>query len=126
MRCLVWNGRWTAPPGWWVASETTFVPKEPSDHHTGDANNNNNHGDDGYLLVFCTAAQRSVAGSAAPDPNAEVRAETQDGRASRLYVLDAAAMDDESTRGEVAAIELPGAVPYGLHSAWVPADELIE
>ena len=66
--------------------------------------------------------------------------EASDGRASRLYVIDAksmAAADRPSSASEevlrgcevlsggaVAALSLPGAVPYGLHSCWLPYEEL--
>ena len=46
-------------------------------------------------------------------------AEAGDGRASRLYVLDAATMS------EVTVLELPGAVPYGLHSCFLPWQDLV-
>ena len=106
-------GRWNAPQGWWICSEPTFVPKTDSSSVAD--------GDDGYILVICTAAQRSAVGAAAPAEMANV--EDGDGRASRLYVIDASAMGADGAGAEVAAIALPGAVPYGLHSAWVPADE---
>jgi len=75
------RGDWTLPSGWHVVSECTFVPKIGSE--AGD-------GDRGYLLVFAT---RSSAG-AEREMAEEVAAAAEDGgRASRLYVLDAEALD---------------------------------
>jgi len=93
-------GEWTAPQDWFVVSEPTFVPKTGSD--AGD-------GDRGYLLVYAT---RSFQGR----------------RSSRLYVLDAEALSGVQ-RGDdsdpvAAVISLPGSVPYGLHSAFVPYEDL--
>ena len=55
--------------------------------------------------------------------------EASDGRASRLYVIDAKSMtaadrpssasEEVLSGGAVAALSLPGAVPYGLHSCWL-------
>ena len=98
--------QWTAPEGWWVVSEATFVPKLGSAAGLGD---------EGYLLVFTSQAREVAEGTA--------EAEDGDGRASRLYVLDGAALGDEA-RAEVAVLELPAAVPYGLHSVYVPYEEL--
>ena len=53
-----------------------------------------------FLLVFVCAAAGSGEAEAAPDR------ERADGRAARLYVLDAA-----GEMRAVAALELPGAVP---------------
>lgn len=39
---------------------------------------------------------------------------------SELIVLDAA----DVAAGPVAAADLPGLVPHGLHGAWVPRDDL--
>ena len=110
--------KWTAPAGFYLVSEPSFVPRIGSE--AGD-------GDEGYLLVFVSAA----AGSASA--RGEVR-EASDGRASRLYVLDAKSMatgdhqssasEDVLRGGAVAALSLPGAVPYGLHSCWLPYEEL--
>ena len=97
-------GRWTAPDGWWVVSEPTLVPKAGADD-AGD-------GDAGYLLVFLSMARDDAA------HEGRAEAEAGDGRASRLVVLDAATMED------AAVVALPGAVPYGLHSAWIPYEEL--
>ena len=69
--------------------------------------------DAGFLLVFVCAAAGSGEAEAAPNR------ERADGRAARLYVLDAA-----GEMRAVAALELPGAVPYGLHSAWLPVEDL--
>jgi len=108
--------RWQTPRGYYLVSEPTFLPKEGSDAADGDQ---------GYLLVWV-----STAGATAESPQ-----EASDGRAARLYVIDAASMtmhSDEGDAGEdallssgaVAALELPGAVPYGLHSCWVPYGDL--
>ena len=96
---------WTTPDGWWVVSEPTFVPKTGASA-VGD-------GDAGYLLFFCMQVEHAN-GEPLPD------SERGDGRASRLYVLDAAQLDGEPA----AVIELPGVVPYGLHSTWVPFEDL--
>ena len=69
--------QWTAPEGWWVVSEATFVPKLGSAAGLGD---------EGYLLVFTSQAREVAEGTA----------EAEDGRASRLYVLDGAALGDEA------------------------------
>ena len=71
-------------------------------------------GDEGYLLVFVCAAKGSNTAAAAATP------EPADGRIARLYVLDAKA----EGLAAVAAFELPGAVPYGLHSCWMPMEDL--
>lgn len=96
--------RWQAPAGYFLVSEPTFVPRESSPAAEGDS---------GYLLVYVTAAASSPAAESVPGR------ESSDGRASRLVVLDAAAMTEA-----VAVLELPGAVPYGLHSTWLPYEEL--
>ena len=117
-------GRWQAPRGFYLVSEPTFVPKLRSEAGRGDA---------GYLLVFVCAAKGEAAAAAGV-------VEATDGRASRLYVIDAESMlptdaasmdasppDDADpllSGGAIAAIELPGAVPYGLHSCWLPYEEL--
>jgi carotenoid cleavage dioxygenase-like enzyme len=110
-------GRWQAPEGFHLVSEPSFVPKLQSS--TGE-------GDEGYLLVYVCAAAGSEQAAA------EV-SEVTDGRAARLYVIDAEAMPapgeqrepgDPLGRGAVAALSLPGAVPYGLHSCWVPYEHL--
>mmetsp|Transcript_42478 Transcript_42478/g.137821 ORF Transcript_42478/g.137821 Transcript_42478/m.137821 type:complete len:379 (+) Transcript_42478:860-1996(+) len=98
------RARWQAPDGFYLVSEPTFVPKAGSAPGDGDA---------GFLLVFVCAAAGSGEAEAAPNR------ERVDGRAARLYVLDAA-----GDMGAVAALELPGAVPYGLHSAWLPVEDL--
>jgi len=110
--------KWTAPKGFYLVSEPSFVPRVGSE--AGD-------GDEGYLLAFVCAA----AGSEGLE--AEV-SEASDGRASRLYVIDAKSMaagdrpssatEDVLSGGAVAALSLPGAVPYGLHSCWLPYEEL--
>lgn len=124
-------GRWQAPEGYFIVSEPTFVPRDGSE--AGD-------GDEGYLLVWLSSAAQ-VATRAGDD--ASVGAgdglicvpEAADGRASRLYVIDASKMppaesdadielSEAFNDGAVAAMELPGAVPYGLHSCWVPWEEL--
>ena len=61
--------------------------------------------------------------------------EASDGRASRLYVIDAKSMaaadrpsssesEEVLSGGAVAALSLPGVVPLGLHSCWLPYEEL--
>ena len=110
--------KWTAPKGFCLVSEPSFVPRIGS--MAGD-------GDEGYLLAFVCAA----AGSDGLE--AEV-SEASDGRASRLYIIDAKRMavgdrassvsEDVLSGGAVAALSLPGAVPYGLHSCWLPYEEL--
>jgi hypothetical protein len=62
-------------------------------------------------------------------------ADAEDPRASRVVLIDAAAMpppragDKDAagmlSGGAVAVVGLPAAVPYGLHSAFVPFDELL-
>lgn len=94
--------KWTAPDGFHLVSEPSFVPRLKSEPVEGD---------EGYILAFVCAAAGSAAASG------EVQ-EAADGRAARLYVLDATTME------EVAVLSLPGAVPYGLHSCWLPYDEL--
>ena len=111
--------QWTAPPGWWVVSEATFIPKVGS--AAGD-------GDSGYLLVFacrsavpCAEELKELphrASDVVSDEPAAEDVDAADGRASRLYVLDAATMEPAAT------LALPGAVPYGLHSVWLPHEEL--
>lgn len=111
--------RWTAPRGFYLVSEPSFVPRIGS--VPGD-------GDEGYLLAFVCAA----AGSEGLE--AEV-SEASDGRASRLYVIDAQSMtaadrpssasEEVLSGGAVAALSLPAAVPYGLHSCWLPYGELL-
>jgi carotenoid cleavage dioxygenase-like enzyme len=113
--------KWTAPTGFYLVSEPTFVPRVGSEA---------GEGDEGYLIVFVCAAK---AGTAAGNdsPAAEV-SEPTDGRASRLYVIDAKTMatseedpsEDVLAGGAVAALSLPAAVPYGLHSCWLPYEEL--
>ena len=128
-------GRWQAPDGWHLVSEPTFVPRVGSTAADGD---------EGYLLVFVSSAARGSGVTAEG-------VEPGDGRASRLYVIDAKAMktnegdahdvgaasgaaditvggrqtDPHRLSGAtVAALALPGAVPYGLHSCWLPYEEL--
>ena len=93
---------WTTDAGYWITSEPTFVPKLGSTAGDGDA---------GYIFVFCTAVEPA-------DGTPLTGAERGDGRASRLIVLDAKSMDAATI------LDLPGAVPYGLHSTWVPYDDL--
>lgn len=119
--------RWQAPDGFYLVSEPTFVPKVGSEA---------GEGDEGYLLLWVSAASeeavaeaRGGAGRAVPEP--------ADGRSSRLYVVDAASMREGASGGgggasagdsvaleAVAALELPGAVPYGLHSCWLDYEDL--
>ena len=88
-------------------------------------------------MVFVCAAKPGTA-DGNESPRAEV-CETTDGRASRLYVIDAKTMaageqrgspkvgstsEDVLSGGAVAALSLPAAVPYGLHSCWIPYEEL--
>lgn len=112
-------GRWQVPKGYYLVSEPCFVPKLQSSP---------SEGDEGYLLVYVCAA----AGS---DQAAVEASEVADGRAARLIVIDAKAMPapDEASAGlssqlggggAVAALGLPGAVPYGLHSCWLPYEHL--
>ena len=97
-------GRWQAPEGYYLVSEPTFVPREGSAA---------GQGDNGYLVAYVSAAAGSDAAELVSGR------EMSDGRASRLVILDAKAMEET-----VAVLELPGAVPYGLHSTWLPFDEL--
>ncbi|KAJ1493897.1 hypothetical protein T484DRAFT_1767139 [Baffinella frigidus] len=125
------KGRWDAPEHWFVVSEPTFVPKKGSSP---------GNGDQGYLLVWITrplnAAGTHVRGGDAPLHDPEIADESD--RPSRLMILDAASLAPPSSSdsisplrsgevlgaGAVAAVALPGSVPYGLHSAWLPFDEL--
>lgn len=123
------RARWQAPDGFYLVSEPTFVPKAGSAPGDGDAGDNPrfhvrpasvpsetprpSSWGAGFLLVFVCAAAGSGEAEAAPNR------ERADGRAARLYVLDAA-----GDMRAVAALELPGAVPYGLHSAWLPVQDL--
>ena len=82
---------------------------------------------------MCAAKPGTAPGNESPP--AEVR-EPSDGRASRLYVIDAKTMatdvgphqqppsEEVLSGGAVAALSLPAAVPYGLHSCWLPYEEL--
>ena len=119
--------QWQTPEGWWLTSEPTFVPRI-----TDDDPKPTTEGDDGYLLVFCT---RSAAGEKGTENNSRNRestggimAEQEDGRTSRLFVLDASSAtpdEHQGTRMEaVAEFDLGEAVPYGLHSLWIPYEEL--
>ena len=112
--------RWTCPEGWWVVSEPTLVPKTPAaggdDDERGAAADDvaaAGAGDEVYVLVFVSAVAPADGRDALGDA-----AERGDGRASRLVVIDAARME------AVATLALPGAAPYGLHSAFVPWADL--
>jgi len=78
---------WTAPPGYSLVSEPTYVGTE---------------GGGGHVLVFGTAV---AAGGT---------------RDSKLFVLDG----DDLKAGPTCVVDLPGDVPYGLHSCWVPEADL--
>jgi carotenoid cleavage dioxygenase-like enzyme len=136
--------QWTAPASWWVVSEATFVPSSsPTTTTTTSAAASaaaSPHtsagglraGDEGFLLLFCTrsavpcGAEEDLLSAGDLSGWAEARealgasgeTERGDGRASRLYVLDAKTMSVE------AVVALPAAVPYGLHSAWIPYEDL--
>ncbi len=108
-------GEWVAPEGWWVVSEAKVVPKLGSELGGGE---------NVYLLVFCSRAAVPHKVGAAAAPEGEEVGEPGDGRASRLYVLDAARLDGTGADPVAAVVSLPAAVPYGLHSAWLPYEEL--
>lgn len=117
-------GRWQAPNGFYLVSEPSFVPRLGTEAGSGD---------EGYLLVYvCAAAGSETAAAEARDGRTS---ESADGRASRLYIIDAREMTAEGEQdlnadsalgggGAVTALSLPGAVPYGLHSCWLPYSDL--
>ena len=45
--------------------------------------------------------------------------EVGDGRSSKFFVLDAESLH-KADAAVAAEVSLPGAVPYGLHSVWMP------
>jgi len=104
-------GEWRTPAGYYIVSEATFVPRVGSEPGDGDC---------GYLLVFATGVGSSHVDGAPTDAPGR---EEHDGRASRLYVLDAQRLH-EGDAAVAAVLRLPGGVPYGLHSLWLPYDEL--
>lgn len=98
------------PEGWFFTSEPTFVPKLRPAHAGKGAE------DEGYLLVFATqtdggsgASKERGTWTVTPAPSV-----------SALLVLDAGA----AGAGPVARIKLPSAMPYGLHSEFVPWEAL--
>lgn len=82
--------------------EPSFVPRE---HAVSE--------DDGYLLFYAyDEAQLNSDGSAPEDSK------------SQLYIVDAAKMASTFDEAVVAVIDLPARVPYGLHSAFITAEQI--
>lgn len=88
-------GQYALPAGAYAVSEPTFVPAVGAERAGGDA---------GYVLQFVSRVSGEGGGARRT--------------ASELHVVDAR----DPSAGPVAVVALPGTVPYGLHSCFVPWD----
>lgn len=86
-------------PEGWYAQEPRFVPRRESERMSED---------DGWLLTY-------VFDESQLDENGDCRADAM----SELWIIDARTMKDV-----VARVRLPQRVPYGLHGAWFPEEEV--
>lgn len=87
-------------PEGWYAQEPRFVPRRESERASED---------DGWLLTY-------VFDESQLDP---VDGECGEDAVSELWIIDARTMKDV-----VARVRLPQRVPYGLHGAWFPEEEV--
>lgn len=70
--------------------------------------------DDAYLVFYAYDESQLLPNGEAPDDSH-----------SQLWVIDASLMGVVSTEeATVARIDLPSRVPYGLHAAWITADQI--
>lgn len=87
-------------PAGWYAQEPRFVPRREGERASED---------DGWLLTYVfDESQLDVA-----------TGECGEDAVSELWIIDARTMRDV-----VARVQLPQRVPYGLHGAWFPEDEV--
>lgn len=87
-------------PEGWYAQEPRFVPRRAGERASED---------DGWLLTY-------VFDESQLD---EADGECREDAVSELWIIDARTMKDV-----VARVQLPQRVPYGLHGAWFPEDEV--
>lgn len=86
-------------PEGWFAQEPRFVPRRESERKSED---------DGWLLTYVF-----------DEGQLDDEGECGEGAVSELWVIDARTMKDV-----VARVRLPQRVPYGLHGAWFPEEEV--
>ncbi|KAI2616163.1 carotenoid oxygenase [Hypomontagnella submonticulosa] len=86
-------------PQGWYAQEPRFVPRTDAKAE-----------DDGWLLTYVF-----------DESQLDDKGECGDGAVSEFWIIDARNMTDV-----VARVMLPQRVPYGLHGAWFPEDEIVE
>lgn len=90
-------------PEGWFAQEPRFVPRRDGERASED---------DGWLLTY-------VFDESQLETDGERAGECRPDAVSELWIINARTMKDV-----VARVKLPQRVPYGLHGAWFPEDEV--